>query len=124
MVGTAGSLVALIGPTSGHIYAGKTWNPGLKWRLISLGALTVTGVVFITAAFSSGGSEGSDNEGTLAVLAIGVIASAAGYLAATVYEIATAPDAARAHNHRSANVIVTIAPVLGREPGLAVIGRF
>ena len=27
-----GTALLLVGPTSGHIYAGQAWNPALKWR--------------------------------------------------------------------------------------------
>jgi len=119
MISTVGAIFALVGPTTGHIYAGKTWNPGLKWRLITLATFTVTGIFFIGAALSE-----TDNDGTVAVLAIGVLASGLGYLGATVYEVATAPSAASEHNRRRSGTTITVAPTLGRAPGLAVVGTF
>ncbi|HTL34846.1 MAG TPA: hypothetical protein VL326_17075 [Kofleriaceae bacterium] len=116
---TTGVLVAFVGPTTGHIYAGKTWNRGLKWRLISLGAFAVTGTITLV------GSAGSKEvEPVTLAFAIAAGASATAYLGATVYEVATAPRAARRHNRRGPETTITIAPTLGRDPGLAVLGTF
>lgn len=121
VIGTVGSVLTLVGPTTGHIYAGRTWNPGLKWRLISVGVFTVTAVFFLSAAI---GEHDGGGEGSTALLAIGVLASGITYLGATIYEISTAPRAAREHNHRGSGTTITIAPTLGRAPGLAVVGTF
>jgi hypothetical protein len=117
-----GALVGLIGPTTGHIYAGQTWNPGLKWRLISAGALTISVVGFVGAEFPEG--DGARNEGAASFFAICLLASAGGYVGSTIYEIATAPGAASRHNRHGSHTSVTVAPMVGRAPGLAVAGTF
>lgn len=116
---TMGGLVAFVGPTTGHIYAGKTWNRGLKWRLITLGAFAVTGT--ITAVGSAGSKT---TEPVTVVFGVLTLASVAGYLGATTYEIATAPRAAREHNRRPGQPTITVAPTLGEGLGFAVLGTF
>jgi len=44
-----GALAGAIGPTTGHIYAGHTWNTGLATRLAGAGVATVGIVVMFDA---------------------------------------------------------------------------
>jgi hypothetical protein len=120
-VSTTGSVLAFIGPTTGHIYAGQTWNPGLKYRLIGLGVTAVGFVVLIGACPPFGGQ---CNEGLAMVGVAGAVGGAVTYAGATIYEIATAPSAATDYNRKRAGAI-TLAPMIGRQQGgLAVMGRF
>lgn len=120
---TAGVVLTLVGPTSGHIYAGHGWNPGLKWRLISGGIAAVT----LPPAFSLALSDSGGGGGGGGAAALGILGSAAVvlYSGSMLREIWTAPGAARRHNERLEEAAsFSIAPVLGRAPGLAIAGRF
>jgi hypothetical protein len=116
----AGSLMVTIGPTTGHIYAGNAWNTGLKWRLGSLGVATgaLAGALALCPPFSRCTNDG-------AAAALGVVFAGAGitYIGATIYEAGTAGASARRHNETH-QLEVGVAPIVGREPGLAFVGRF
>jgi hypothetical protein len=113
-----GTVLALVGPTSGHFYAGRAWNPGLKWRLIGGGVFAVS--IVPAFAFALG-----DNDAGVTIF--GLLAAGGGitYIGATIWEIGTAPGAARRQNERlEESASISIAPIIGREPGLAIAGRF
>ena len=110
-----GVVVALVGPTTGHIYAGRVRNWGL--------AVRAAGVVVLVAGLSRfvncGDARSCDGDsrgvgvffGGLALTGVG-----------TIYEIALAPGAARRWNAR-----FTVTPVptpSGSFPGVALAGRF
>ena len=114
----AGTVLALVGPTSGHIYAGRAWNPGLKWRLIGGGTAAVSFLPAFAFAFS-----GNDAGATI----FGLLLAGGGltYIGATIWEIGTAPGAARRHNERlEEGASISITPIIGRQSGLAIGGRF
>ena len=121
MLTLAGTLAITLGPTAGHFYAGTTWNTGLKLRLIGLGA-TLGG--FAVAIGACGlGSRGCDNAGAAGLGALSLLGGAVTYGAGTIYEIATAPGAARAANRRRDPQLAG-GPMLGHAPGLALAGTF
>lgn len=115
-----GFLLTALGPSTGHWYAGKTWNRGLKWRLITFSTIAVTSVPLV---LSFGGHTEGDKRFGEVVGAIFLLEAAA-YLGATAYEIGTSPRAARHHNHQHGRASIAVAPVIGREPGIAIIGAF
>ena len=112
--GLAGAGMLLVGPTSGHIYAGRAWNGGLKWRLIS-------GATFFACAipgFALGMQEGSGDDAAPPVFLVGAAIAFVTYGGATLYEMSTASSAARAYNLR-------VTPLVGNQTqGLAVFGSF
>jgi hypothetical protein len=112
-----GAVLLLVGPTSGHLYAGQAWNPGLKWRLIGGAAFAAC----IVPAFAFGFSDNPAGASIFGLLAMGAGIT---YIGATIWEIGTAPGAARRHNERLEEASISIAPIIGREPGLAIAGRF
>ncbi|HEY5924374.1 MAG TPA: hypothetical protein VIV11_22005 [Kofleriaceae bacterium] len=113
-----GTVLSLVGPTSGHIYAGQAWNPGLKWRLIG-GA---TFAVSIVPAFAFALSDNAAGTTLFGLLAAG---GGVTYIGATIWEIGSAPGAARRHNERlEEGASFSVAPIIGRESGLAIGGRF
>lgn len=100
------------------IYAGQAWNPGLKWRLI--GGATVAVSIVPAAGFAF-----SNNTAGTALFGLLVLGGGITYIGATIAEIASAPGAARRHNERlDEGESIPIAPIIGREPGLAIGGRF
>jgi hypothetical protein len=119
-LGWIGSLMIAIGPTTGHIYADNGWNTGLKWRLGSLGIATgaLIGALAACPPFS-----GNCNEHGAEMLLVVFVGAGVTYIGATAYEIGTAGRSARMYNERG-QPSVSIAPIVGREPGVAVIGRF
>ncbi len=120
---TLGSIAFLVGPTVGHIYAGNTWNTGLKWRLASVGVM-LGGAMY---AFSQCGlledctAEQNDRADVGVAIAIGGFIS---FGAATVYEVATAGSSAREYNVEYSRRRLQIAPMAGGSPGLSIAGTF
>ncbi|NVB83666.1 MAG: hypothetical protein HOV81_35155 [Kofleriaceae bacterium] len=126
---TLGSLAFLIGPTVGHVYAGNTWNTGLKWRLASLG-ISVGGLVY---ALSQCGilddctDEEMNGADVGAAVAVGGMIS---FFGATIYEVATAPSSARQYNleytryRMNVRPHMQIVPMAGRAPGFSLAGTF
>lgn len=117
-LGALGALGFGLGPSLGQWYGGRTWNPGLATRL---GGAVVGGA---GALLVFGCSDGETGE-TCNFGGDGVLLGAAAYLAGTVYEIVTAPAAARALAKHRARVVVV--PMRGNEqivPGLALASRF
>jgi len=110
-----GGLAFLVGPTTGHIYAGNTWNTGLKLR-IATATLVGAGVAYAFNSDGWGREEAGLVGAALLVLTIP-------YLAATAYEVSTAKKSARNYNARYQSQ-VGIAPIVGRDMGLAFVGRF
>ena len=117
----AGMLAVTLGPTTGHIYAGRTWNPGLKLRLGGLGAAVAGAALALAACPPFSGS--CDSEGAAVLGGLTFIGGGITYGVGTIYEIATAADSARAAN-RARTRQLAVGPVLGQAPGLAVAGTF
>lgn len=109
----AGFVLFLVGPTLGQAYAGNTFNRGLAIRAGGLA------LVYIGAPLSLASHDGccaiSSGSGA-ALLLTGFLM----YLGGSIYEIATAPRAARRFN-RAHRIEATIAPTT---TGLALAGRF
>jgi hypothetical protein len=111
------SLVA-IGPATGNIYAGDTWNTGFKIRLAAIGGgLVGVGIVAGSDCFiECRGSRAAASAGETVVIASGLI-----YIAGSLLEIANAPLAAQRHNETH----VVIAPLAAAHiAGLAIGGTF
>lgn len=108
-----GAVMALVGPTTGHFYAGDYWNAGLGCRLLGIGATFVGGVTIFA-------SEGDSTAGGALVVGGGLL-----YLGGAVYEIATAGRAARAYNREAAVNSLKVAPMVSHQTtGLSLVGRF
>ncbi|MGE5181949.1 MAG: hypothetical protein ACM31C_07795 [Acidobacteriota bacterium] len=115
----AGLAAFAIGPTVGHIYAGRIWSTGLAIRLAGASA----GVVGATMVL--GCVDRCDHPDQADVGAGLFLAGAAAYGLGMLYEIASADVAARDYN--AAHAAVTLAPLRSRDgliPGLAVAGRW
>jgi hypothetical protein len=110
----AGATLFVLGPTTGHIYAGQAWNAGLKYRLIGGGILAVTGLPALAMTL-----EDDPHQPAFGLLTAGAFAGGALYAYAMFREIGTAPCAVDAHNRR-----LTVVPVAGNSPGLSVVGTF
>ncbi len=108
-------LGALVGPSTGHFYAGK---PGRALRGIGIRTAAMAGM---GAAFAMAWNRTDSNAEGLAY------ASAAIYSVSALVDIATAPGSARAHNQRIARSHLNVAPVAigpDRTPGLRVDWTF
>lgn len=126
---TVGSIAFFVGPTVGHIYAGNTWNTGLKWRLGSL-AVSFGGLVYALSQcgiFDECTQAENDRAGIGAAVAVGGMIT---YFGATIYEVATAPASARNYNleytryNMNLRPRMQVVPMAGRAPGLALAGTF
>ena len=110
---TTGSIAFVIGPTTGHIYAGHTANAGLAARGIGTLAAFV-GAIFIVSCID-GCSNGNGDTGAVLFVGGGLL-----YVGGGIYEIATAADAVHTYNREhgfEANVVPT-------GNGVALVGRF
>ena len=116
-----GGVMLFFGPSTGHWYAGEIGGVGLGLRA---GAVLGAGAA-ITLAFQEDGCDGpcSSNDGLITAL---LLASAGAWIGSTIYDIATAPSAARSWN-RAHGVAFGPTAMLsaGRSvPGVAVGLRF
>lgn len=115
-----GGLAAIaIGPTMGHAYAGRAWNPSLKVRLISLGVATGSLAIGLAACPPFSGACKSD--GAVALASVGFVGGGLTYAGATLAEIGAAAGAARRFNERRQLQIV---PAAGTGPGVTLVGTF
>ena len=110
-----GAIGVFVGPSIGHWYAGEAFDLGLGLRLGGVAVGYLGGAIA-----TSGCSKPPMNECGLAAV-YPVLAGLAMIGARTVYDIATAPRAARRHNQRAIGIAPTRA---GSGYGLAVVGRF
>jgi hypothetical protein len=119
-----GATLTLVGPTLCHTYAGKTWNTGLAVRIVGLG---VVSTAFVVALSCSDGCNDNGSTTVDAALAL-ALAGSITYVVGTIYEIATARDAAVRYNRQHGlDATLTVAPIATRDgitPGMAVVGRF
>ena len=119
-----GLATSLVTPSLGQWYAGKPLTAGMGIRAASA-LVTIAGVAQSLECLDFEGSETSCHGGDSAGLLIagGLI----GYATGTIYDVATAPRAAREYNHRHA---VTVQPSLLRTPsggtsvGVGIGGTF
>ena len=113
----------LLGPTTGHWYAGRFATPATGVRAIALGAGMLSGIVMVGCAL---GGNGDDGACSLAIA--GMVGSSVTYSIAGIYEIVGAASSATAYNRRHGldlAVTPTATPANGGiAPGLAVTGRF
>jgi hypothetical protein len=112
-----------LGPATGHWYAGEVGGAGLALR-----ALAVLGAS--TAVIIAVGDDGCEDDGPCtdhgALITGLLIASAGAWVGSTIYDIATAPSAARSWN-RAHGVVFGPTAMLSRGrsvPGVAVGLRF
>jgi len=114
-IATTGTIVFLVGPTTGHIYGGHTLNGGLGARAI--GAVTaLAGFSVLLSCFAT-----CDNQdGKVDVAGALLIGGGLVYAGGGIYEIATAPEAAHRYN-RQHGFEATVVPTGN---GIALAGRF
>ena len=112
----------LVGPATGHWYAGELGGMGLGVRSL---AVVGTGAAFLLAFHEDGcGSSCRNDEALGAGL---LVASAGAWLASSVYDIVSAPGAVRAWNREHGVVVAPTAIVSAtgqHVPGVAVALRF
>lgn len=112
---TAGLLSSIVTPSFGEWYAGKPLTVGLGLRAASAVAL-VAGANEAFKCFGETGSCSNDNNAAGVLLLGGLV----GYATGTIYDIATAPRAAREFN---AEHQVHVTPTYLRSPsGSATMG--
>lgn len=121
-----GLAAAVVGPSAGHWYAGRTITGGMVARAAGGTALFLGIGVALGDAFDHDDDEGGDGDGALAAgLMFGGMAAVVG---GVIHDIATADDAARAYNqHHARRFTVTPTVVRGAAAtgaGLAVTGAF
>lgn len=109
---TAGVVMFVVGPTTGHIYAGAPLSAGLGLRIVGAGAATL-------GLFEALSHEGTDGSSTGAGL---FVCGSLLYIGATMYEIGSAPGAARAYNRKRAYKLVPVASQ--NAGGVSLIGSF
>ena len=112
-LGGLGAVMFLIGPTTGHTYAGDTFNGGLGIRSAGL----LSSVLGLAMAFCFDGCNQSTQRSVGAVMFYG---GALLYIGGSLYEIGTAPSAAHRYN-REHGLDSTVVPTGN---GLAVVGTF
>jgi hypothetical protein len=112
-----GGVIGLLGPSAGHWYAGKTFTGGMGLRVLGLATSMVGAFMLIDCSFD----EDSRCNGNAPVLLM--LGGAASYVIGTIWDVATADDAARAWNARHADVLVTPTAMPGGA-GLALTGSF
>ncbi len=116
-----GLAAAFIGPTTGHIYAGHTWNGGLAVRLVSVAAVA-TGIGLVFRCFDGCRSSSDKLGADLGGLMLGV--GSLTYVGATLYEIASASDAADRYNREHGSGMTVTAVPIPHGAGIGVTGRF
>jgi len=111
----AGGVGTFVAPMAGHWYAGRPLTGGLALRTLGV----VVGSAGMVLAVGAIGDSGHDN-GDSAVLLF--LTGAGAYVAGTVYDIATASDAAREYND---GLRVALAPMpMPHGGGLVMAARF
>ena len=120
-LGSTGSLLFFFGPSFGHYYADNN-GQAVRGYLIRGGGLALVAAGFVVALDDLFGDDDDGSEGYAAGL---IVAGAFTYLGSAVYDVATAPAAARRYNERHRRVLVGAAPVVSRRGvGLTVAARF
>lgn len=117
-LGALGGAGLALGPSAGHWYAGAPYNPGLGVRVAGLA------VAGLGAAMVHDGEDvdGSCDSGRCRTGRALLVAAPLMVLGGTVYEIVTAPRAARDYNRRHGLGVAPVPVVDGF--GLAIAGRF
>lgn len=123
-LGVLGGAAVLAGPTTGHLYVGDPWTTAFIVRMSAAAAVGI-GIGFIAYADCGlGGCSGAfPNEAAGVGGALLAAAGALTFTGAWFYEIGTAPRAAVDANARR-RARTALLPLLGREPGLAIVGSF
>jgi MFS family permease len=91
---TAGGLCLWVAPSFGHWYAGTWWTTGMTLRTAALGGLVVGAALLFDECVND--EVGCDEGISTAVL----LGAAFTFIGGIVYDVATAPGAARKHNRR------------------------
>lgn len=112
-----GSLCFLAAPSVGHWYVGDVGTPGLYLRIGGVAGL-VAGYALVTSR-----SEDEPNEHGTATTVL-FITSASAVLAGTIWDIASADNAARAHNEKLQLSPTALTTPTGMVGGLALSARF
>lgn len=113
-ISTTGTIVFLVGPTTGHIYAGHTLNGGLAARAIGVLA-GIAGLGLVLSCIDECGNNDNGDMGGVLLIGGGLL-----YVGGGLYEIATAPEAAHRYN-REHGFEATVVPTGN---GVALVGRF
>lgn len=113
VLGGLGAVMFFVGPTTGHMYAGDTFNGGLGIR--SAGLLST--VLGLAMAFCFDGCNQGTQQSVGGAMFYG---GALLYIGGSLYEIGTAPSAAHRYN-REHGLDSTVVPTGN---GLAVVGTF
>jgi hypothetical protein len=110
----------VLGPTTGHVYAGSPLNTGLAVRASGVAAGAIGFGMVAPCLFGTCQTARTD----IGVLVLG--AGAITYAIGTIYEIGDAHGAARRHNERvSANLVIApLATPSGTAPGVGLAGHF
>jgi hypothetical protein len=121
MLGTAGALGVMFGPSFGHWYAGKFATRGLGLRALGIATAFAGAMVAFSQCplFAEDEEGGCDDTGGAMIALAGVGL----FIAGTIDDIATAPGRVRKRNARLAGLAV--APVVTQHSaGFALGGRF
>lgn len=122
-IAVAGALSLAVTPSFGEWYSGTYLTPGMALRIgAPVGALVTATIA--ASAFPCIPKDGGSNCDTNPKVFAAALLVGGGMLAAgTIYDIATAPRAARRYNHEhaGATVVPTVAP---GSYGLSIAGRF
>lgn len=116
-LGAVGALAFTLGPSTGHWYNARAWNPGLGSRLAAA-LVGGAGALLVLSCTDDASGGACDFGGEAALL------GTAAYVAGAAYEIGTAPASAR-RSPRQTRLVLQ--PMRGHEqivPGLALVSRF
>lgn len=128
LLGTTAGLGMWLAPSFGHWYVGDGWTTGLTYRMAG-GAAVAAGAIWVVSqcvSHDGGGGSGDDcGTGGFALM----IGGGAAFFGGMIYDIATAPGAARRHNERqrqrATQYQYSVTPTIGGDRvGFAVGGRF
>ena len=119
-----GVATILVGPTLGHVYAGRTWNRWLRLRLVGAGAVVAGGAIALSGGGDACGFPGARCSGAQsAAFLLGSLLMAGGavtYVVGMSAEIGSAPHAADRYNRQ-----LSITPLATSQAlGLAMNGTF
>lgn len=121
LMGTAGALGFVLGPSFGHWYAGKYFTRGLVCRLA--GGATMFGALALGIGVGLGAGDGTARDLVGATAVILAITGAGLYIGGTFDDLVMAPSRVRRHNERIKDVAVTPLAV-SHGGGLGLTGRF
>ena len=111
----------LVGPSTGHWYAGRAFNPAMVVRAAAFSVALVSTITLVRCGYD-------DSQDGCGLAGGGLLVGGLTYSIATVCEIFNAAGSATAYNRRH-GWDVTVAPTAlsaarGASPGVSLIGRF